>query len=191
MDDSPEDHLVLQAKDGDVEAFTALARHYHERIYHTILGLTRNHCDADDLAQETFMQAFKSLRKFKQDSGFYTWLYRIAVNLALNFLKKTQREKRKTESVMHHISGERPSIKTVSSPEKQSMRIELRDQLKQALDSLPLPYKAAFLLVEFDGMSHRQAAYVLKCSENTISWRLHKARKILRTKLSPHLVREE
>lgn len=91
MDDIPEDQLVRLAQQEDVEAFTELARLYQGRIYNLILGLTKNHCDADDLSQETFMTAYKSLRKFKQDSSFYTWLYRIAVNRTLNYFKRTQR----------------------------------------------------------------------------------------------------
>ena len=88
MDDLSEDRLVRLSKQGDVEAFMALALRHQERIYNTILGLTKNHLDADDLTQETFMKAFKSLNGFKQDSSFFTWLYKIAVNLTLNFLKK-------------------------------------------------------------------------------------------------------
>ncbi len=187
MDDLSEDQLVRLAKQKDVEAFMELARRFQGRIYNLILGLTKNHCDADDLAQETFMQAYKFLRRFKQDSSFYTWLYRIAVNQTLNFFKRTQREKRKTEAVINEYSQEKLSVKTVSNPEKSSLREELRGKIDDAVHALPAPYKAAFFLVEKEGMSHKKAAYVLKCSENTVSWRLHKARKILQSKLSPYL----
>ena len=187
MDDLSEDQLVRLAKQEDVEAFMELARCYQGRIYNLILGLTKNHCDADDLAQETFMMAFKSLRRFKQDSSFYTWLYRIAVNRTLNFFKKSQREKKKTESVINEFSKEKLSVKTVSNPEKSSLREELRGKIDQAVHALPALYKTTFFLVEHEGMSHKKAAYVLKCSENTVSWRLHKARKMLQSKLSPYL----
>ncbi|MGD2294641.1 MAG: sigma-70 family RNA polymerase sigma factor [Candidatus Aminicenantes bacterium] len=191
MDDLSEDQFVRQAKEGDVEAFAVLSRRYQERIFRTILGLTKNHLDADDLAQETFMVAFKSLQKFKQNSSFYTWLYRIAVNRTLNFLKRARREKKKTEMAMRDFSGEEWSAKTVSPPEQNSLSLELRAKIKKAVDSLPLSYRAAFLLVEFEGMLHKEAAYVLECSENTVAWRLHKARKILQTKLRPYLERGE
>ncbi len=187
MDDLSEDQLVRLAKQEDVEAFTGLARLYQGRIYNLILGLTKNHCDADDLSQETFMMAFKSLRKFNQDSSFYTWLYRIAVNRTLNYFKRTQREKRKTDAVVNEFSQEKLSVKTVSNPEKSSLKEELRHKLDLAIHSLPASYKAAFFLVENEGMSHKKAAYVLKCSENTVSWRMHKARKMLQSKLSPYL----
>ncbi len=187
MDDLSEDQLVRLAQQEDVEAFTELARHYQGRIYNLILGLTKNHCDADDLSQETFMMAFKSLQKFKQDSSFYTWLYRIAVNRTLNYFKRIQREKRKTDAVINEFPPEKLSIKTVSNPEKSSLKDELRHKIDAAIHSLPALYKTAFFLVEHEGMSHKKAAYVLKCSENTVSWRLHKARKMLQSKLSPYL----
>ncbi len=187
MDDLSDDQLVRLAKQEDVEAFAELARRYQGRIYNLIIGLTKNHCDADDLAQETFLMAYKFLRRYKQDSSFYTWLYRIAVNRTLNYFKKTQREKRKTEAVINEFPQEKPSEKTVSNPEKSSLREELRDRIDLAIHALPTPYKAAFFLVEYEEMSHKKAAYILKCSENTVSWRLHKARKMLQSKLSPYL----
>ncbi len=187
MDDLPEDQLVRLAKQKDVEAFTKLARLYQGRIYNLILGLTKNHCDADDLSQETFMTAYKSLRKFNQDSSFYTWLYRIAVNRTLNYFKRIQREKRKTDAVLSDFSQEKLSVKTVSNPEKSLLKDDLRQKIDEAIYSLPLLYKTVFFLVGREGMSHKKAAYVLKCSENTVSWRLHKARKMLQSKLSPYL----
>ena len=191
MDELSEEQLVRLAKEEDVMAFAALARRYHERIHNVILGFTRNFSDADDLAQEVFMQAFKNLPRFKQDSSFYTWLYRIAVNLTLNFLKKAQRERKKQKAVFQDIFREKFSSKLDSPAEKHSLRAELRLRLEEALGSLPLLYRAAFLLVEYEQMSHKDAALILKCSENTVSWRLHKARKMLRTKLRPYLERGE
>ena len=89
--------LVDLAKAGDIEAFTRLARRYQKRIYRTVLSMVRNHEDADDLAQDAFLQAFKSIDKFKKESGFYTWIYRIAVNVTLNHLKKRAKEKNHEE----------------------------------------------------------------------------------------------
>jgi len=113
MDELSEDQLLQQAVQKDVEAFTELASRYQGRIYNLILGMTKNHLDADDLAQETFLLAFKSMNKFKQDSSFYTWLYRIAVNQTLNYFKKSKRETRKQEAVILDMSREKPSKKTV------------------------------------------------------------------------------
>lgn len=187
MDEISEDQLVRLSQAGDVEAFAVLVSRFQERIYNTVLGLTRNHLDADDLSQETFMKAFKSLKGFKQDSGFYTWLYKIAVNLTLNFLKKSGRHRKKANSLMHNYEQAINSSGASATPEDYSMRIELKERLKHAIDGLPLAYRAAFFLVEVEGLRHKDAALVLNCSENTISWRLHKARKWLQVKLTPYL----
>jgi RNA polymerase sigma-70 factor (ECF subfamily) len=189
MEEISDDLLVNKAKSGDIDAYTELARRYQKRIYHMILGLTKNPLDADDLAQETFLNGFVSLKRFKQKSGFYTWIYRIALNLTLNFLKKKGREKNKKEMEKKILENKNDPSAVV--PEDQSLKKELRKKLQESIDSLPVLYKTSFVLVEFQGMSHYQAAKVMRCSENTISWRLHKARKMLQTKLRPYLERGE
>lgn len=186
MADFADDHLVKQAKQGDIDAFTELVRRFQEKIYHTILSLTRNQQDAYDLVQETFMHAYKSLRNFKQRSEFYTWIYRIAVNLTLNFLKRRKKDE-KREVYVEDYSLDVKSAASTLSPEGHSMKKELSEKLKEAIDSLPLTYKVSFVLVVSQGLTHTQVAKVLRCSENTISWRMHKARKMLRQKLRPYL----
>jgi len=183
MEEFSDDQLVRKAKQGELEAFTELARRYQEKIYRTIMGFTRNHQDADDLAQETFMQAYKALTNFKQRSSFYTWLYRIAVNLTLNFLKRSSHEKNRKDSELETLSSDEITARAVSHPEKDQMLKDFRGKLQETITLLPLVYRTAFLLVELEGMSHKQAAAVLNCSENTISWRMHKARKMLQLKL--------
>ncbi|TET72627.1 MAG: sigma-70 family RNA polymerase sigma factor [Candidatus Aminicenantes bacterium] len=186
MADFADDHLVKQAKQGDVDAFTELVRRFQEKIYHTILSLTRNQQDAYDLAQETFMHAYKSLRNFKQSSTFYTWIYRIAVNLTLNFLKRRKRDEKREVHVEDYSLDVKSAASTLS-PERCSMKKELSRKLKEAIDSLPLIYRASFVLVVSQGLTHTQVAKVLRCSENTVSWRMHKARKMLQQKLRPYL----
>jgi len=185
MEDLSDDFLVKEAKQGNTEAFAELVRRYQRKIYNTVLYFTGNHHDADDLAQETFMKAFKFLKEFKHKSNFYTWIYRISVNLSLNFLKKKKKEKGRVDFVEDYsYSGKAES--SASSPEHYSLKKELEKKLKEAIDSLPLAYKASFILVFFQGMTHDQAAGILQCSESTVSWRMHKARKILQTKLRPY-----
>jgi RNA polymerase sigma-70 factor (ECF subfamily) len=185
MTDASEDMLVEQAQNGDEEAYSELVKRYRERIYRTIYWYTKNHTDTDDLVQETFLQAFRAIKRFRQKSGFYTWMFRIAVNRSLNFLKKAKREKGKAgyEEKMENVAA------GIHSPESVRATQELGERLNEAVDSLPLAYKSSFILVAFQGMTHGQAARVLRCSENTVSWRLHKARKILQAKLGPYLGR--
>ena len=174
--------LAAEAAAGDIESFMTLARKYQQRIHGMIFGMTRNLQDADDLTQETFLAAFRSIRGFRSQSAFYTWIYRIAVNLTLNHLKKTKREKDRAEfreTIV--VPGERkdPAL----CPETGATRKVLHHILEEAVNSLALPYKAAFTLVINQEMSHAEAARILGCSENTVSWRMHKARKMLQARL--------
>jgi RNA polymerase sigma-70 factor (ECF subfamily) len=181
-----DDELVGKAQAGDVDAFTELVGRVQEKVYHTILGMTRNQEDAGDLAQETFMVAYRSLPSFKRQSGFYTWIYRIAVNLTLNFLKKKGKEKG-TESFEDKAAVLDRAGYEAASPEGDSLSRELKDRIDEAIAGLALPYRAAFNLVVNQGMPHGKAAEILGCSENTVSWRMHKARKMLQAKLGPYL----
>jgi len=185
MEELPDDSLVQEAKKGNPDAFTELVCRYQKKIYSTIFQFTRNQHDTDDLAQETFMNAYKSLQKFRQRASFYTWLYRIAVNITMNFLRKKHRERGREEFVEDQLpSGEAKFAS--SSPEYHSLKREFKEKLKEAVDSLPLAYKATFILITFQDMTHAQAAQALHCSEKTVSWRMHKARKILQNKLMPY-----
>jgi RNA polymerase sigma-70 factor (ECF subfamily) len=180
--DDGEERLVDRAQGGDLAAYTELVQRYRERIYQTIYRFTGNHDDTDDLAQETFLRAFKELRRFRRSSGFYTWIYRIALNLSFNFLKKRKKEMIGQQYALR-VSG--PEKATLSGPEAASAAGELRERLAAAVDSLPRSFKSAFILVAYQGLTHGQAAGVLGCSENTVSWRMHKARKILQSELRP------
>ena len=186
MEEQAEDVLVAQAQSGRAEAFVELARRLHERVYRTIYGMTRHPQDADDLTQETFMTAYKALPGFKQRSSFYTWVYRIAVNLTLNHLKKKGREKGREDFEDNAAVLDKAEY-AGRSPEGDSLRNELREKLDEAIAALPPPHKAAFQLVVAQGLSHGRAAEILGCSENTVSWRMHKARKMLQERLAPYL----
>jgi RNA polymerase sigma-70 factor (ECF subfamily) len=184
MADVEEGRLVELAGSGDRDASSELVRRYRDRIYRTIQRFTRNQSDADDLFQETFLRAFRDLPTFGRRSKFYTWVYRIAVNQCLNFLKKKGKEMGGEELVDKLIDDRRPAL---GSPESSAAAGELKDQLIAAIDSLPILYRTCFTLVVFQGMTHGQAAGVLGCSEKTVSWRMHKARKMLQAKLRPYL----
>jgi RNA polymerase sigma-70 factor (ECF subfamily) len=184
MDDTPDAALVKMAIDGSSAAFSELVRRHQQRIYQLVLGMTRNHLDADDLSQEVFLSAFRSLRRFNRNSSFYTWIYRIAMNKSLNFLKKRGKEKNRAEFAEDMPGADRSHLES-SAPENMAMKKELRNDLEEAVTSLPGLLRAAFLLVVNQDLSHSEAAEILGCSENTVAWRMHKARKILRSRLHP------
>lgn len=130
--------------------------------------------------------AWKAIGSFNRSSSFYTWLYRIAVNTSLTFLKKRSREKNRTEFA-ENLSVPDPVRSLPSSPEESSVLNELQGRMNEAIASLPAHFRASFVLVAGEGLGHRDAARVLGCSVNTVSWRMHKARKLLRARLKPFL----
>ncbi len=186
MSDERDGALVEAARRGDRGAFTELVRRSREKVYAMILGLTRNRQDADDLLQETYLRAFRALGKFRGDAGFSTWVYRIAVNLTLNHLKRQGRERNRTE-FDENLAPADPAPGSTRSPEDASAAAEFEAGLEEAVGALPRLFKAAFVLVAEQGMSHAAAARILGCSENTVAWRMHKARKMLRARLRPLL----
>jgi RNA polymerase sigma-70 factor (ECF subfamily) len=186
MDERPEDRLVEEARKGGREAFAELVRRHERRVYGVVQRMVGDRSDADDLAQEVFMTAWRSIGSFRSGSSFYTWLYRIAVNASLSFLRKKVREKgRAPFDENMNVADRAPG--GPSSPERSSSASEIRGRAEEALRALPGPFRASFVLVEGEGLSHREAARVLGCSENTVSWRMHKARKLLRARLKPWL----
>jgi RNA polymerase sigma-70 factor (ECF subfamily) len=188
MDDVPDELLVEKARGGETASFEELVRRHQQRIYRLVYGMTRSHSDADDLAQEVFLTVFRSLGKFKRESSFYTWVYRIAVNRSLNFLKKKSRERQRAEFSENLVPLD-GGVQTGPSPEDESMGRELRGRLEDAIQSLPPGFRVTFLLVTDRGMSHAEASRILGCTENTVSWRMHKARGLLRDRLRPFLER--
>jgi len=185
MDERPDDLLVEEARRGGREAFAELVRRHERRVYALVFRMVRDQADADDLAQEVFLTAFKSIASFQRGSAFYTWIYRIAVNRSLTFLKKRRREKDRSE-FREDLSVDGPGRDAVFSPEARSALNELRGRISEAVDALPDHFRASFVLVAGQGLSHAEAAEVLGCSENTVSWRMHKARKLLRSRLGPY-----
>jgi RNA polymerase sigma-70 factor (ECF subfamily) len=186
MDERPDGLLVEEARQGSREAFAELVRRHERRVYGLVFRMVRNHSDADDLAQEVFLTAFRSIASFRRGSSFYTWIYRIAVNVSLTFLKKRSREKDRAE-FREDLAGRGPGGDRAPSPEARSVLNELGSKIEEAVDALPVRFRASFVLVAGQGLSHAEAAQVLGCSENTVSWRMHKARKLLRVRLESYL----
>ncbi len=190
MNREEEKQLIRQAQQGNAEAFMTLARTYESKIFNLIYRLTKNREDTADLTQETFLNAFRAIREFRASSSFHTWLHRIAVNLSLNFLKRSERQKKYREYYINNSqeSRERENdlVNNIDSPEDVSAAEQLKASLEKAFDELPIIYKAAFSLVVYEGMSHREAAEVLGCSEGTVSWRIHQARRMIKEKLQPY-----
>ena len=190
--DNPDlDLLVDKAISGSFEAFDQIMVHYRERMYGVIYNMTMNHSDAADLTQETFVKAFRSISKFKQKSSFFTWLYRIGVNLTLTFLKKKRSKKFFS---FDHFFGESDKIDTnieFSSKDftsaKNTLLNELHEKLNEALSKLSDKHRTIVVLYEIDGLSHREISEIMKCTEGTVRSRLHYAKLQLQSLLKDYI----
>lgn len=174
--------LVRRAKAGDRAAFGELVRRYRNRIFALALHLTGNESDADDIAQEVFWGAFQNLDQFAGRSEFFTWVYRIAVNKALNAKRNRNR---RGETPLEEDPRLRKAV-DVDAYGDPVLAAELRRtyaRLLHALDRLPGEMRTTVVLVALQGLSHGEAAVVQSCSPGTIAWRIHKARAHLRKAL--------
>ena len=183
--------LVSRAIDGDFDAFDQIMLLYRERLYGVIYNMTFNHEDAADLTQESFVKAFRSLSKFKRKSSFFTWLYRIGVNLTLTHLKR--RKARKFFSFDQLIDQNKSKNQSVefSSSETSSVKTtllnELHEKLNEALSKLSDKHRTIVVLFEIDGLSHKEIASIMKCTEGTVRSRLHYAKVQLQSLLSEYV----
>ena len=184
-------NLVSCAKKGDLDSFDSLTLMFRERMYAVIYNMTLNHEDAADLTQEAFVKAFRSLNKFKEKSSFFTWIYRIGVNLTLSHLQK--RKSRKFFSFDQCLSSGISSKDSEKfySKESNSVRTtllnELHEKLNEALLKLSDKHRTIVVLFEIDGLSHKEIAAIMKCTEGTVRSRLHYAKLQLQSFLSDYI----
>jgi RNA polymerase sigma-70 factor (ECF subfamily) len=179
-----EKELVRRAQTGDGEAFGVLVERYKGKVFSLVYGFARDRAAADDLAQEVFIKAYFSLPNFKAESGFGTWLYRIAVNQAKDFLRKN-RQRQKEVSI--EDVGEPALGAPDASPEENRLEEGRRKVVQEALARLPEKYRVILTLRDIDGLSYEDISGILKLSPGTVYSRLHRARRKLRDKLAGRL----
>jgi len=187
-DQSTELELVRAAKRGDVGAFEQLVQRYTGLVFRVALHISRYHEDAEEIAQETFLRAFRHLDSFEERARFSTWLTRIAVNAALVKMRGLHPAETvaigegpgEDEVVAQQIADWRPN------PEQLYSRLELSSMLRRALESLPNGYSAVFWLRDVEGFSIAETAEMLGISEPAVKTRLLRARLQLRDHLSRH-----
>jgi RNA polymerase sigma-70 factor (ECF subfamily) len=173
----PDDALVEQSQQGDLAAFETLIREHQRMIHSLTFRMTGSMDDAEDLAQEAFVRAFRSISTYRRDCKFSTWLYRIAINVCL-----TWRERENLRSETNRNWSEHQLIE--SEGEHSDACAQLNAKLHAALLKLPPKQRAAIMLTMHDGMNHAEAAQVLNCSETTVSWRVFTAKRKLKRLLS-------
>ncbi len=179
--------LVERTQEGDQEAYRVLVERYQGRIFAVAYGLLHNREDAREVTQEAFIKAFRNLSGFRRDSSFYTWLYRITVNLGIDFRRKAYRN-RETGNLDETRLG--PDIVAPTSPRplgnpgKSLERKELRERIRAAIDQLPDEQKTVIILREVEGLSYKEIAETMDCAEGTVMSRLFYARKKLQVLLA-------
>jgi len=189
--DAPEDQkLVKRAQGGDLEAYDELIRRYQERIYATIYHMTANHEDANDLAQETFIKAYQALKSFKGDSSFFTWVYRIAVNKTINFLKQRKNKTHMSLNDLDFNAEHDPDLVALVSdktPRREVNLIELQEKLNGAMQKLSETHRLVVTLHDVQGLSHEDISKIMGCNTGTVRSRLFYARQQLQAYLSDYL----
>ena len=182
--------LIADLCEGDETALAPLIEKYKRMVYRLAMQITKNHADAEDVMQETFLKVYRSIRTFRKDAAFETWVYRIAVNEALNFVKRRERRQERTIETTAEAEFEmdmRYRATRASDPHVHAEKAELRRYVTEAVNSLPLKHRTVVILHEFEGLTHAEIASILNCSEGTVRSRLHYARKKLRTLLKPYV----
>lgn len=182
--------LVERVQNGEVDAFDHLIRKYRERVFAVIYNMTGNREDAADLAQDSFIKAFSSIKRFRGKSSFYTWLYRIAVNTTLSHLKSS-RSKRffSFENIHDELSGNEifENLVSKTGAERGTLLNELQEKLNDALQTLSVKHRTVIVLFEIEGLSHTEIANILKTSEGTVRSRLHYAKQQLQSILKDYI----
>ena len=186
MDETTDGELITRVLAGDTEAYRPLVLRYQNRLHAMVCGMVRNQEDAKDIVQMAFVKAYQSLGSFRIDSSFYTWLYRIGMNLAIDHCRKNKR--RKTSSFEEAVAsrdedGTLAEQHTEDSPSRLLARKELRDRIYGALDELSEDMREVVLLREVEGLSYKEIADVTGIPEGTVMSRLFYARKKLQARL--------
>ena len=183
-----ESELIGEILRGDKEKYRFIVEKYRQMVFRTCIGFLHNKDDADDLTQDVFIQAYQSLQRFKGDSAFSTWLYRIAVNASLNKIRKSPLKLmiQKIENLTGSRSGSDvyPIIPDEDDPEKILLRQEHVEWIQKALEQLPENQRTAIVLSKYDDLSQKEIAEIMKTTEGAVEALLQRAKKNLREKLS-------
>jgi len=187
-DPAAERELVHRAQRGDLAAFEELVRHHHLRIYSLLYHMASNREDAEDLTQEVFLKAHAALGRFHGNSSFYTWVYRIAVNHALNFREKNRRHATDMRLDDMDAAVERDptfvELRARESPYRDATVSELQKRLNVALQKLSEEHRMVVVLHDIQGLKHHEIAQMMKTSEGTVRSRLFYARQQLQRELA-------
>lgn len=180
-------YLVKRSQEGDLKSFELLILKYQRRIFNVIFRIVRDRDAVDDLAQETFLNAFNSIKGFKGGSSFYTWAYRIAVNISINYLAKQKRAVFVDEGVLETEAVSERLPGGVVSPERRAQNRQAAVAISRAVESLPDDIRTAITLREYEGLSYEEIAEVMDCPIGTVRSRIFRGREMLKDTLKDYL----
>ncbi len=183
-----EDPDLDRARQGDREAFGRLVRRHQRRVYAAALHITGNHSDADDVTQESFVRAYRGLASFDGRADFFTWLYRITVNTALNALRSDKRGTALNQRGLAeaaHVGGRPEALgQGALTPAQQAQRTAEVSRVLEAIATLSAPLRVTLVLATVEDLPHKQIAEILEIPEGTVAWRVNEARRLLKLKLA-------
>jgi RNA polymerase sigma-70 factor, ECF subfamily len=186
---SVDQKLVVRVQKGDKAAFDLLVRKYQHKVAKLVSRYVRDRGEIEDVAQEAFIKAYRAIGGFRGDSAFYTWLYRIAVNTAKNYLDSQGRRPPSSDVEVDNAemidSGE--ALREQATPEHSLLTNEIADTVSRVIDSLPPDLRMAITLRELEGMSYEEIAQVMECPIGTVRSRIFRAREAIDKELQPLL----
>ncbi|MBM3390931.1 MAG: RNA polymerase sigma factor RpoE [Betaproteobacteria bacterium] len=182
--------LVARAQHGDQQAFGLLVSKYQRKLMRLLSRLIRDPAEVEDVAQETFIKAYRALPSFRGDSAFYTWLYRIGVNAAKNFLaSQGRRAPTRTEFDSEEAEGfeDGELLRDINTPERVLLSKQIGETVNAAIAALPEELRTAIMLREIEGLSYEEIADAMDCPIGTVRSRIFRAREAVAEKLRPLL----
>lgn len=185
---TPDEQLVAQFQKGDGDAFRTLVMRYEKKVLGIAYGVVHNSDDAKDIAQNVFLKIHRSLEKFRGDAKFYTWLYRITVNVAIDFMRKKKRKMSVEYNDAVKLNADIPIAPSKKSlPRDKVLLKELYEKLQEAIQSLSEEHRTTLVLREMENLSYQEIADTLNCSIGTVMSRIYYARRKVQQQLKPYL----
>ena len=187
--DQLDQDLVARVQQGDKTAYDVLVIKYQHKIINLVNVYIKDHSESQDVAQETFIKAYRALGNFRAESAFYTWLYRIAVNTAKNYLLSKSRRNSDFQVDINDAEQleNNPQLKGMDTPEHLLMNDEIIIVINNVIETLPEEMRLAIQLREFEGLSYHEIAETMNCPVGTVRSRIFRAREAIDNKLAPLL----
>ena len=186
--------LVLRAQRGDKRAFELLVAKYQRKLGRLLSRMVRDPAEVEDVTQEAFIKAYRALPAFRGDSAFYTWLYRIAINTAKNYLVALGRRAPTTTEFDHEDAEnfeEAEALRDAATPESELHGKQIASTVNRAMDALPEDLRTAITLREIEGLSYEEIATLMNCPIGTVRSRIFRAREAIAAELRPLLGTDE